>query len=200
MNDEPPVPTSPSGLIPPNDFTTFMRDYQDMVFSTAARITGNATQAEDIAQEVFLKAYQHFDMLSASPTAGGWLKTVATNLSLNHLTRYRNRWRFFSELRRDDAGDASDAPEIDFAAPDIFFNAMDADERRALVEHALDELPAHQRVPLVLYHFEAMPYDEIAQKLGVSLAKIKTDILRARAALAKILLRVDGPAAETLRP
>ena len=200
MNDEPPVPTSPSGLIPPNDFTTFMRDYQDMVFSTAARITGNATQAEDIAQEVFLKAYQHFDMLSASPTAGGWLKTVATNLSLNHLTRYRNRWRFFSELRRDDAGDASDAPEIDFAAPDIFFNAMDADERRALVERALDELPAHQRVPLVLYHFEAIPYDEIAQKLGVSLAKIKTDILRARAALATILLRVDGPAAEILRP
>ena len=73
MNDEPPVPTSPPGLIRPNDFTTFMRDYQDMVFSTAARITGNATQAEDIAQEVFLKAFQHFDMLSASPTAGGWL-------------------------------------------------------------------------------------------------------------------------------
>ncbi len=200
MNDEPPVPTSPPGLIRPNDFTTFMRDYQDMVFSTAARITGNATQAEDIAQEVFLKAFQHFDMLSASPTAGGWLKTVATNLSLNHLTRYRNRWRFFSELRRDDAGDASDAPEIDFAAPDAFFSAMDADERRALVERALAELPAHQRVPLVLYHFEAMPYDEIAQKLGVSLAKIKTDILRARAALAKILLRAGGPAAETLRP
>jgi len=199
MNDEPPVPTSPPGLIPPNDFTTFMRDYQDMVFSTAARITGNATQAEDIAQEVFLKAYQHFDKLSASPTAGGWLKTVATNLSLNHLTRYRNRWRFFSELRPDAADDASAAPEIDFAAPDAFFNAMDAEERRALVESALDELPAHQRIPLVLYHFEAMPYDEIAQKLGVSLAKIKTDILRARAALAKILLRADGPAAETLR-
>ncbi|NBQ57391.1 MAG: sigma-70 family RNA polymerase sigma factor [Opitutaceae bacterium] len=200
MNDEPPVPTSPPGLIPPNEFTTFMRDYQDMVFSTAARITGNATQAEDIAQEVFMKAFQHFDMLSASPTAGGWLKTVATNLSLNHLTRYRNRWRFFSELRRNDAGDASDAPEINFVAPEVFFNAIDADERRALVERALDELPAHQRVPLVLYHFEAMPYDEIAQKLGVSLAKIKTDILRARAALAKTLLRAAGPDAETLRP
>jgi RNA polymerase sigma factor (sigma-70 family) len=75
----------------------------------------------------------------------------------------------------------------------------EAAERRALVERALDELPAHQRVPLVLYHFEAMPYDEIAQKLGVSLAKIKTDILRARAALATILLRAHGPAAETLR-
>lgn len=200
MNDDPPVPTLPSGLIPPNDFTTFMRDYQDMVFSTAARITGNATQAEDIAQEVFLKAYQHFDMLNASPTAGGWLKTVATNLSLNHLSRYRNRWRFFSELRRDEADDTSDPRELTFAAPETFFNTLDAEERRALVERALDQLPAQQRVPLVLFHFEAMPYDEIAQKLGVSLAKVKTDILRARAALAKILLRADGAAAETLRP
>jgi RNA polymerase sigma-70 factor, ECF subfamily len=177
-----------------------MRDYQDMVYSTAARLTGNATQAEDIAQDVFLKAYQHFDMLAVSPTAGGWLKTVTTNLSLNHLSRYRKRWRFFSELRRADADNDSAAPNIDFVAPDTFFNAMESEERRALVELALDELPKHQRVPLVLYHFEAMPYEEIAQKLGVSLSKIKTDILRARAALAKILLRSGGPAAETLCP
>lgn len=200
MNDVSPVPNSPSGLIPSNDFTAFMRDYQDMVYSTAARLTGNATQAEDIAQDVFLKAYQHFDMLAVSPTAGGWLKTVTTNLSLNHLSRYRKRWRFFSELRRADADNASAAPNIVFVAPDTFFNAMESEERRALVELALDELPKHQRVPLVLYHFEAMPYEEIAQKLGVSLSKIKTDILRARAALAKILLRSGGPAAETLRP
>lgn len=188
MNDEPPVHTPPSGLIPPADFTTFMRAYQDMVFSTAARLTGNDAQAEDISQEVFIKAHEHFDQLRTSPTAGGWLKTVATNLSLNHLSRYRNRWRFFSEFRRaDDAGD--DEPEIEFAAPDTFFAGVDADERRAIVERALDQLPEHQRVPLVLYHFEDLPYDEIARKLGVSLAKVKTDILRARAALAKILQR-----------
>jgi RNA polymerase sigma-70 factor, ECF subfamily len=197
MNDDPPVQNSPSGLTPPTDFATFMRNYQDMVFSTAARLTGNETQAEDISQEVFLKAHQHFAMLSTSPTAGGWLKTVATNLALNHLTRYRNRWRFFSELKRDDAGDDSDAPEVDFAAPETFFGEVDADERRALVERALDELPAHQRIPLVLYHFEDLPYDEIAKKLGVSLPKVKTDILRARAALAKILQRAGSTAHES---
>ncbi|MCX6933077.1 MAG: sigma-70 family RNA polymerase sigma factor [Verrucomicrobia bacterium] len=174
-----------------------MRNYQDMVFSTAARLTGNETQAEDISQEVFLKAHQHFAMLSTSPTAGGWLKTVATNLALNHLTRYRNRWRFFSELKRDDAGDDSDAPEVDFAAPETFFGEVDADERRALVERALDELPPHQRIPLVLFHFEDLPYDEIAKKLGVSLPKVKTDILRARAALAKILQRAGSTAHES---
>lgn len=194
-NDETSVQTPSSGLIPPADFTTFMRAYQDMVFSTAARITGNETQAEDISQEVFLKAHAHFDNLRTSPTAGGWLKTVATNLSLNHLTRYRNRWKFFSELKRDDA--ESDAPEVEFAAPDTFFSGVDADERREWVERALENLPAHQRVPLVLYHFEDLPYDEIAAKLGVSLAKVKTDILRARTALAKILHR-GGTAHETL--
>ena len=191
MNDEPPVQTQPSGLIPPADFTTFMRAYQDMVFSTAARLTGNEAQAEDIAQETFLKAHTHFDQLRTSPTAGGWLKTVATNLSLNHLSRYRNRWKFFSEFKRDDASE--DAPEVEFASGESFFAGVDSAERRAWVERALDELPEHQRVPLVLYHFEDMPYDEIAKKLGVSLAKVKTDILRARAALAKILQRSGTP-------
>src|SRR5688572_27477316 len=189
-NDEPPVHTTEAGVTPAIDFTTFMRNYQDMVFSTAARLTGNDTQAEDIAQEVFLKAYENYDHLGTSPTAGGWLKTVATNLSLNHLSRYRNRWRFFSEFKRDtDAGSDAEAPEIQFPAPDTFFSGVDAEERRVRVEQALAQLPPHQRVPLVLYHFEDLPYEDIARKLGISLAKVKTDILRARAALAKILRR-----------
>jgi RNA polymerase sigma-70 factor (ECF subfamily) len=198
-NDDSPVHTTEAGVSQATDFTTFMRNYQDMVFSTAARLTGNDAQAEDISQEVFLKAYQNYSHLSTSPTAGGWLKTVATNLSLNHLSRYRNRWRFFSEFKREaDAGDR-DAPETEFAAPDTFFTGVDAEERRALVEQALAELPPHQRVPLVLYHFEAMPYEDIARKTGVSLAKVKTDILRARAALAKIFMR-HGTAHEKISP
>jgi RNA polymerase sigma-70 factor (ECF subfamily) len=190
MNDEPPVQNQPSGLAPPADFTTFMRNYQDMVFSTSARLVRNDAQAEDISQEVFIKAHEHFAMLSTSPTAGGWLKTVATNLSLNHIQRYRNRWKFFSEFAS--AGE-EDAPAVDFAAPDTFFEGVDSGERRAIVDEALSKLPDHQRVPLVLYHFDDIPYDEIARRLGVSLAKVKTDILRARAALAKILLRSGSP-------
>lgn len=199
MNDEPPVQTPPTGLIPPADFTTFMRAYQDMVYSTAVRLVKNEAQAEDISQEVFLKAHEHFDNLATSPTAGGWLKTVATNLSLNHLSRYRNRWRFFSEFRRGDGGGETDEPEMEFAAPDTFFAGVEADERRTLVERALAKLPEHQRVPLVLFHFEDMPYDEIARKLKVSLAKVKTDILRARAALAQILAR-SGTRHENFNP
>lgn len=162
-----------------------MRAYENMVFTTAARLTGNDAQAEDIAQQVFLKAYEHFTELSQSPTAGGWLKTVATNLSLNHLSRYRKRWRFFSEMKAaDDDNDA--APEATFAAADSVIDNVGAHVDRAVIERALAKLPDHQRIPLVLFHFEDMPYEEIANRLHISLAKVKTDILRGRTALAKV--------------
>lgn len=199
MNDDPHVQTFTAGPLTPADFPAFMRSYQNMVFSTAARLTGDDAQAEDIAQEVFLKAHARFDALRTSPTAGGWLKTVATNLSLNHLQRYRRRWRFFSELvRRDSTEQSQDAP-VEFAATENFLAGLDQAERRAWVERALARLPDHQRVPLVLFHFEEMPYDEIAKRLGVSLAKIKTDILRARAALVRQLTQTAA-SHETFNP
>src|SRR5271155_2841758 len=108
------------------EFTTFMRAYQDMVFSTAARLAGNETQAEDIAQEVFIRAYEHFADLRTSVTAGGWLKTVTTNLTLNHLNRYRKRWRLFSEMRPA-ADDDADAPEMDWEVPDTILADLGAE-------------------------------------------------------------------------
>ncbi|MCC5024110.1 MAG: RNA polymerase sigma factor [Candidatus Synoicihabitans palmerolidicus] len=150
----------------PVDFTTFMRNYQDMVYSTAVRLLGNPAQAEDISQEVFLKVYERFDDLGTSPTAGGWLKTVTTNLCINHLQRYRKRWRFFSELtHRDDDGDEGE--QVEFAAPDgDFLVELNQGDRREWVETAVEQLLQHQRVPLVRYHFEEEPYDEISRRLG----------------------------------
>lgn len=161
-----------------------MRAFQDMVFSTTARLAGNDALAEDIAQEVFLKAFENFHHLRTSPTAGGWLKTVATRLTLNHLSRYRKRWQFFSEMRRDEE---EDAPEAEFAAPETMLADIDDEKRHQLIESFLQELPQHQRIPLVLYHFEDMPYEDIAQALGISLSKVKIDILRGRRALARVL-------------
>jgi RNA polymerase sigma-70 factor (ECF subfamily) len=158
-----------------------MRAYQDMVYSTATRLAGSDAQAEDIAQETFVRAYEHFDQLKDSPTAGGWLKTVASNLAINYLTRQRRRWRFFSELAAKDEG--AEAAELDFEAPQTLMAELGAEERRVLVEAALRRLPEHQRIPLVLYHFEEMSYQDIAEKLKVSLTKVKSDIHRARTAL-----------------
>lgn len=167
-----------------------MRAHQDMVYSTAMRIIGNEAQAQDLAQEVFLKAYENFDQLQASPKASGWLKTVARHSSINHLMRYRRRWRFFSEL----GGDTDTAAELDIPTPDTLLADIAAEHRAQLIERALQRLPDRQRVPLVLYHFEELSYEEIARHLQISLAKVKIDLLRARAALAKLLARtgIDG--------
>jgi RNA polymerase sigma-70 factor (ECF subfamily) len=170
-----------------SNFEAFMRAYEDMVYSTAVRLLSNETEAQDIAQEVFLKAYDRFEELGKSPTAGGWLKTVTRNLCLNHLTRHRARWRLFSEMTI--AGDGEEM-ELDFAAPETQGQATGLADERQLLERALQKLPTSQRVALVLYHFEDMSYEEIAAKLGSSMAKVKTDIFRAREALRKVL-RLD---------
>ena len=171
----------------PTQFEAFMRNYQDMVFSTAWRLLSSEAEAKDIAQEVFLKAYEHFEELSVSPTAGGWLKTVARNLSLNHLTRYRARWRFFSEYERDDAAEGDRGFVDTLAAPDTHAASMDTADQRQILEEALQKLPPAQRVPVVLYHFENLSYEEIAVQLKCSLGKVKTDIHRGREALRRRL-------------
>jgi RNA polymerase sigma-70 factor (ECF subfamily) len=188
------VQTPDPELARADEFTSFMHDYQDMVYSTAARLLGNDVQAQDIAQEVFLKAYENFEQLRSSATRGGWLKTVATNMSLNHLSRYRKRWRLFSEFHREHEDD--EAPELDFAIPDHLLEGVAAAERHRLVEQALDRLPDHQRIPLVLFHFEELSYPDIARRLHISLGKVKTDILRARISLGRMLAR-SLPAAAT---
>lgn len=180
------VTQPPSKPASAGEFTTFMRNHQDMVFSTAARLAGDTAQAEDIAQQVFLKAYENFAQLRASDAAGGWLRTVATHLTLNHLARYRRRWRFFSEMQ---ATEDEQPWEQHLPAPDALLEHLDAQTRHARVEEAIRRLPDHQRIPLVLYHFEALSYQQIAGQLRISLSKVKTDILRARAALTRSLMQ-----------
>lgn len=169
-------------------FEAFVREYQDMVFATAVRLLGSGPEAEDVAQTVFLRAFQRYGDLSKSATAAGWLKAVTTNLCLNHLSRYRRRWQFFSELDRPahPEGYAAGLP-----SPAPGGEEFDAADRHARLERAVQGLPDHQRVPLVLFHFEDMSYQEIASALGVSLGKVKTDIHRGRESLKRELSIFD---------
>ncbi|MEP6914856.1 MAG: sigma-70 family RNA polymerase sigma factor [Acidobacteriota bacterium] len=175
-----------------DQFEAFVRQYQDMVFAAAVRLLGNAAEAEDVSQTVFLRAFQRFDEIGTSPAAPGWLRTVTRNTCLNHLSRYRARWRFFSELRHSGAtaGDESgyeSGYETELVSAGSLATDMEEADRRDHLEQAVRRLPNHQRVPLVLFHFEGASYQEIADALGVSLGKVKTDIHRGREALRKLL-------------
>ncbi|HWK11084.1 MAG TPA: RNA polymerase sigma factor [Vicinamibacterales bacterium] len=170
-------------------FEAFVRRYQDMVFATAVRLLGNATDAEDAAQTAFLRAFQHYPQLAAHAAAGAWLKTTVRNVCLNHLTRYRARWTFFSEL--DGSGEHARFEDALEARVSRALEAGHADPFERL-EHAVRSLPDHQRVPLVLFHFEELSYQDIADTLGVSLGKVKTDIHRGREALKRLLTEDDA--------
>lgn len=173
-------------------FEAFVRKYQDLVFATAVRLLGNTAEAEDVAQTVFLRAFQRFDEIGSSPAAAGWLRTVARNVCLNHLSRYRARWRLFSELAPEESGASRAGDEPVFEAPGSPAAAIEEAEERRRLEQALGELPDHQRVPLVLFHFEDLSYQEIAAALGVAVSKVKTDIHRGRQALRKYLSPEHG--------
>lgn len=166
-----------------SQFEAFVRKYQDHVFATALRLLGNRSDAEDVSQTVFLRAFERFDAIGDDPAVGGWLRTVTRNLCLNYLTRVRSRWRLFSEMETDDAGTAFvDTIAAETASGDEY----------AQLEASLQALPDHQRVPLVLFHFEGRSYKEIAALLGVSLGKVKSDTHRGRKALRDRLERDDA--------
>ncbi len=163
-------------------FEVFFRKHQDRVFATALRLLGNRSEAEDVAQTVFLRAFERFGEIGSSPAAGAWLNTVTTNLCLNYLSRFRTRWQLFSEM---EGGDAGPSLVDTIPAPPA------TRDQHAQLEASLQSLPDHRRVPLVLFHFEDRSYREIAALLGVSLGKVKTDIHRRREALRDRLERDD---------
>ena len=160
-----------------------------MVYGTAVRLLGSPAEAEDVAQAVFLKAFQRSAEVVDNPAAPGWLKTTTRNLCLNHLSRYRARWQFFSELTRPDRGDRHDGGDYadSLVSPGSLVLDLEQTDLREELERALRALPDHQRVPLVLFHFDELSYQEIAEALGASVGKVKTDIHRGREALKRLL-------------
>ena len=112
---------------------------------------------------------------------------MTRNACLNHLSRYRSRWRFFSELGGTGDSSARATDELGFVAAGSPAADVERADQRDQLTRALHQLPDHQRVPLVLFHFEDMSYQDIAASLGVSLGKVKTDIHRGREALKGLL-------------
>lgn len=170
----------------PSRFDAFMRDNQDRVYALACRLTGRPADAQDIAQQVFLRAWQHFDQLDGNPSAPGWLRVATTRLCINHAQRYRWRWKFFSEFTPEGEDDAPSFADT-LTDQDLPSAGSHREGPSEELEQALAKLPDAQRIPIVLFHFEELSYEDIARQLGVSLAKVKTDILRGRARLKAVL-------------
>ncbi len=147
-------------------FERLFRDYQRDIFVYLCRLVGDRGQAEDLAQETFVKAYRALNRLPMEANSRAWLYRIATNTALDCLRRRRLvSWLPLFER------DAHPAVQTSFAESSL---------ESVAVEKTLSELRARYRIPLVLYACQGLSTQEISEILRISRGAVKTRLFRAR--------------------
>lgn len=153
-----------------NAFRALVARHLARVLSLARRMTGNVAEAEDVAQEAFLRAWQKApDWRVGEARFSTWLYRVVVNLCLD-----RRRRKPMAPLEA--AGDPLDP------APSAELRLVE-DQRKRIVADALAALPDRQRAALVLSYYEGVSNIEAAEALGVSVSALESLLVRARKAL-----------------
>lgn len=167
-------------------FGELVRCHQSAVFNVAYRLVGNRPDAEDLAQEAFLRAYRAFDRFDPDRPMRPWLKRITTNLCLN--------WLQSARVQTTDAVTDMHFPGQAAVTMDRYAQERPLPEqtviRRETAAHiraALLQLPPQYRAVIELRHFQNLSYDEIAETLDRSLSNVKSDLYRARKQLGGIL-------------
>jgi RNA polymerase sigma-70 factor (ECF subfamily) len=154
-------------------FEQLVRAHQRYVFNLAYRVLGDRSEAEDVTQETFVRAWRGLPSFRAECRFTTWLYRIARNVCLNRLPRLEAELRQTEEL-----GQPVACPD---PGPD---EVLDARERQALLHDALAKLPEKYRLVLTLRYLQGFSYAEIADVLNLPLGTVKTHLHRGREALA----------------
>ena len=144
--------------------------YQHRVFGVALRMLGNRAEAEEIAQETFLRAHRALPEFRGEARLGTWLYAIASRLCLNRLATPERR------LARADDAALAEAPGHE---PDAA-TALERSELEAAVRDAIAALPDERRIVVVLRDLEGLSYEEIAQVLELEPGTVRSRLHRAR--------------------
>ncbi|MFT3991300.1 MAG: sigma-70 family RNA polymerase sigma factor [Luteolibacter sp.] len=163
-------------------FKILVERHQNAVIGTVAKMLGNASEAEDIAQQAFLRVWRHARRYRPDAKFTTYLFTITRNLVFNE-TRRRNRKKEVSADEREENSNlqAEASPDLQ---PDS--ELLQAELQKA-VDAAISALPETQRMAVVLRRYENMPYEEIAEVLGLSVSAVKSLLFRARTTLREAL-------------
>src|SRR5262245_47854251 len=169
-------------------FTELVLRYQNRLLTILEHLVGNREQAEDLAQEVFLRVFRARERYEPGAKFSTWLFTIANNVASNAL-RSRSRRR---EVGVPEGNGADSAPlqldQLAKAASSFMpTRALDKMEQAEMVRHAVAALNERQRMALLLAKFEGMSYQDIAETMGLSVQAIKSLLSRARVNLKEIL-------------
>ena len=187
----------------PQAFGELVKRYQSSVFNVCYRLVGERLQAEDLAQEAFIRAYHRLDQYDAGRPFGPWVRRVAANLCLNHLQSEAARHRIHAgDLPFDDettgkiAASGANDPGLNIAVSPGYWSAtgtsspevlQEQAELSSIVHAAIASLPLAYRAVIELRHFQDLSYAEIAEQLGIPLSDVKSHLFRARRILAEKL-------------
>jgi len=169
-------------------FEELVRRYRDRLLTILEHLVGHREQAEDLAQDVFVRVFKARERYEPEAKFSTWLFTIANNVASNAL-RSRSRRR---EVGVPEGNGADSAPlaldQLAKAASGFMpTRALDKAEQAEMVRHAVAALSERQRMALLLAKFEGMSYQDIAQTMGLSVQAIKSLLSRARVNLKEIL-------------
>ena len=156
-------------------FGELVQSHQQTVFNVAYRLLADVHEAEDAAQEAFLRAYEFLDAFDADRPLAPWLRQIAARICLNRL-----------EARRDAAAlDDETCPISDPGPGPETLAVLHSRDERIRIE--LQRLPPHYRLVIELRHFQELSYEEIANELKQPVSDVKSNLFRARKLLAERL-------------
>ncbi len=180
-------------------FRTLVDRHKHRLHKVILRLVGDPGEAEELAQEAFVKAYRSLRGFRGEAAFGTWLLQIGIHAVRDRMRSARRRRGIVSiealrESHRQDFEPADRTPASDPG------HAVEAAERRELVRAALAGLPPSYREVLVLKHFEGRAYDEIAKVTGDSVGTLKVRAFRARQMLRERLDRLDSARPEGAGP
>lgn len=159
--------------------------HQHRVIGTVAKMLGDDSDAEDIAQQVFIRVWKSAARYEPTAKFTTWLFKITRNLVFNEIRRRKRH-----PTRSLDAAEDDDRP---LQAPDLRAKTPDDsllnDEMQAAIQKAIDELPETQRMAVILRRYDDIPYEDIGEILGLSVPAVKSVLFRARTELREKLKR-----------
>ena len=177
-------------------YEVLVQRYMERVYSIAYRVVGNKEDAEDIAQDVFLKVYHGLKTFEQHASFSTWLYRITTNSALDSLEKMRRHRHtnlpFLGRLQRNDREGDDEVTKMQATPNDAPEKQVIQSELRECIQRVLKTLDREQARLLIMRDFDDRSYDEIAQIFQAGLSAVKMRIHRARLAFQQLFSELCG--------
>ena len=171
-------------LHPQHAFRLLMNEYRDRIFTFCLRASSRREDAEDLAQEVFIRTWKGLDRFRGDSSLTTWIYRIAWNVCASFLDKKGRSLEFLSYEETDDEEDQIGGYHA--VVEDMEFKDF---ENRQFVEELFDWIPEAHKLILTMYYLQEMTYEEISETTGRSMGGIKATLHRAKASLRSAALQ-----------